>query len=280
MTGASGMLGEQVLRALLRDGVEAEGWSNNTRRLPGGIRLRPAQYWNYPGADVIVHCAALTDVDALEDADFGQTRQVNALWPEDLARHAASIGARFIHVSTEAVYDGESTRPHPEDEPPHPINVYAKTKCEGEVRVLGAYPEATVIRTTFFGRSLPGKRRKIAEQILDHLAAGEPIELANDQIFTPLYSVALARLILRLAAMEVPGVLNLGSCDAVSIAEFGYMLAEASGLDPAPIRPVALADMPRCARRSRNTALDVQKAQRLLDDMPTVGEGIEEMLAG
>ncbi len=165
ITGASGLLG-------LNTALEAaENW-----RLPGWSRpwiiaqvnnrpLKPTFFETIqadllaPGAvrslldrtrpDWVIHCAALADIDACE-RDPQQARELNSDVPQILAMHVARSGARLLHVSTDAVFDGRRGD-YKETDQPNPLSVYARTKLEGERAVANANPDAIIARVNLFG---------------------------------------------------------------------------------------------------------------------------------
>jgi dTDP-4-dehydrorhamnose reductase len=280
ITGASGLLGASMLGAF----EGAEGWARHASALPDGTPLRrvdlledagPALREAAPG--LVVHCAALTDVDACE-RDPAAAHALNADAPARLAAAAYALGARFVHISTDAVYDGERPGSHAEDEPPRPANVYAETKLEGERAVLAAHPEALVLRTNMHGWT-PSGRQSFSEAILRDLLAGERLTLFSDVRFSPLVVTDHARLIKRLAGHS--GVFNLGAADAVTKEEFGRIVARAFGLSEALIAGVSLASIDLTAARPRNTALDVARLTRVLGGPPpTAAEGVQAFREG
>jgi dTDP-4-dehydrorhamnose reductase len=279
VTGASGLLGGAVLREL-----GGEGWSHNVPELPDGTQLRRVDLRD-GGAEaalrearpeLVVHCAALTDVDACED-DPEAARALNAEAPGRLAATAAALGARFVHVSTDAVYDGERSGLHAEDEPPGPVNAYARTKLEGERAVLEAHPGALVVRTTMHGWSSPG-RASFSEAILGALRAGKRLTLFRDVVFSPLNVADLAALIGRLAERGASGVLNVGASDAVTKEAFGRLVARTFELPEDPIEPIDVADLGLRAPRPRNQALAVERLTQLLGaPPPSVADGVRRM---
>jgi dTDP-4-dehydrorhamnose reductase len=286
VTGASGLLGGAVLRELARDGGVVEGWSHRVAQAPDGIRFRRLELRSAEAVNValraaspalVVHCAALTDVDACE-ADPDGARLLNAEVPGRLAAAARALGARFVHISTDAVYDGERAGPHAEDEPPGPVNAYARSKLAGERAVLDADPGALILRTTMHGWTAQG-RLSFSEAIARALLHGRRLTLFADVRFSPLDVTDLARLIGRLAAHPAAaGVLNAGAADAVSKEEFGRLVARELGLDPAPVEPIALTDAGLRAPRPRNTALAVERITELLGAAPpTVEAGVRRL---
>jgi dTDP-4-dehydrorhamnose reductase len=120
--------------------------------------------------DWVINCAALAIVDACE-RDPNLARKFNVEFPGKLAAIVARGGARLIHISTDAVFDGQRGD-YTEDDTPNPLSVYARTKLEGEWAVSEADPNAIVARVNLFGWSLTGKR-SLAEWFYNNLRAGE-----------------------------------------------------------------------------------------------------------
>jgi dTDP-4-dehydrorhamnose reductase len=285
VTGAGGLLGVAVVRHFRSRLDAVEGWTQTTRALPDGTSLRPLDLTapDAPEAalatlrpDLVVHCAALTDVDGCE-RDPAAARTLNALVPGRLAATAAAVGARFVHISTDAVYDGERPGAHHEDDAPGPCNVYAETKLEGERRVLDADPEALVLRTNMHGWTERG-RLSFSEVILRGLAQGDPLTLFTDVSFSPLVVSDHARLIAALVERGTSGVLNFGAADAVSKAAFGHLVADVFGLPADGIEGVTLASRNLTAARPRNTALDTGRLAAALGTAPpTVADGVRRL---
>ena len=280
VTGASGLLGATLLGVF----DDAEGWSHQVAALPDGTPLRRVDLREdvsnelreaAPG--LVIHCAALTDVDACE-RDPAAARALNTDAPARLAAAARALGARFIHISTDAVYDGEAPGLHTEDDPPSPANVYAQSKLDGEQAVLDAHPEALILRTTMHGWTALG-RRSFSEAILRGLLRGERLTLFEDVRFSPLVVTDHARLIKRLA--NTSGVINLGAADAVTKEAFGRIVAREFDLSDASIEPVTLASAGLKAARPRNTAMDVTRLTKALGaSPPTVAEGVRALRDG
>jgi dTDP-4-dehydrorhamnose reductase len=279
VTGASGLLGGAVLREL-----GGEGWSHTVAALPDGTPLRRVELCD-GGAEealrearpeLVVHCAALTDVDACED-DPETARALNTEAPGRLAATAAALGAGFVHVSTDAVYDGDRNGLHAEDEPPRPMNAYARTKLDGERAVLEAHPHALVVRTTMHGWSGPG-RPSFSEAILGALREGRRLTLFRDVVFSPLNVADLAALIHRLAERGASGVLNVGASDAVTKEAFGRLVAQTFELPEDSIEPIDVAALGLRAPRPRNQALAVERLTQLLGaPPPSVADGVRRM---
>lgn len=287
VTGASGMLGYAVVRELKSQREkEYQGWSKSIAKAPGitfeqvdltDHEKLQAQLREYK-PELIIHCAALTDADYCEENPQA-ARELNALVPGQLARTAKALGAKMVHVSTDAVYRDNAPGTRKESECPEPLSVYAKTKLEGEGRALAAYPEVLVVRTTMFGWTLKqAPRPKFAEHILAALTNRKPIKLFRDAYFSPLHVATLAECLLDLAELGTGGILNLGAYRPVSKSDFGYQIAEVFGLDSRLIEIASVDDVPLKARRTKNVGLDTGQFAKLFGKPPTVAEELERLL--
>src|SRR5471032_3605535 len=96
--------------------------------------------------EIVFNAAAYTAVDAAE-SDAGTAEMVNAASEENLARETNRVQARLVHVSTDFVFDGESSRPYAPDDKPNPLSVYGRTKLEGELAALRWDSQALIVRT-------------------------------------------------------------------------------------------------------------------------------------
>ncbi|MFT4034761.1 MAG: SDR family oxidoreductase [Patulibacter sp.] len=286
VTGASGLLGGAVLRTLRKRAIDATGWSRHVACTADGLPLHTVDITRPQAAHAIeqtaprlvVHCAALTDVDACE-RDPDAAWALNAAAPGRLAAAAAACGARFIHISTDAVYDGQAAAAHAETETPAPANAYARSKLAGEELVLTTYPAATVVRTTMHGWTAQG-RRSFSESILRTLLAGQEARLFTDVTFSALDVETLADLLLDVAATDAPGILNVGAADAVTKEAFGRQLATAFAVNSTLISSIRLADLDLPAPRPRNCAMSVDRLASLLrSSPPTVADGITRLHA-
>jgi dTDP-4-dehydrorhamnose reductase len=281
VTGASGMLGANAVQALCRDHevVAVSGASTGT---VAGHRLVAADLAEPGVADallrahrprLVLHCAALTDVDRCE-AEPALAERVNAELPGLLAAACRRRGARLIHVSTDAVYGGPG--PHREDAIATPVNLYAASKLRGEDRVQAELPGALVLRTTMHGWR-PAPRTSFSEAILRTLLTGERPQLFADVRFSPLVAGEIVDQAMRLQGLEAEGTFNVGSSDAVDKAEFGRTVARGFGLDPDAILPIALAERRLTAARPLDPTMDVGRLTALAGPPPTVAEGVARL---
>ena len=220
--------------------------------------------------DVVVNCAAYTNVDGAE-SDEAAAYAVNATGPEHLARACARVGARLIHVSTDYVYTGEPVtgepvtgdpgeggpRPYEPSDETDARGVYALSKLAGERAVLAALPDASdgiVVRTAWL---YTGGTGKDFVAVMRRLAAGDgPVDVVDDQTGSPTYVADLAVALLQVADDRVPGPI-LHAANEGAVSRFGQARAvfEECGADPERVRPVRTDQYPRPAPRPTYSAL-------------------------
>jgi len=172
--------------------------------------------------DWVINAAAYTQVDAAEtDADAAFA--VNAAGAEAAARAARAVGAGFIQISTDYVFDGAKGAPYTEDDAPNPQGVYARSKHAGEGAVMDAHPGALVVRTSgVFDESGPNFVTAVARRLRETGAA----EVVSDQRLNPTYALDLARaLVALIAADPAPGVYHAAGGDAASWFEVAEAIA-------------------------------------------------------
>jgi dTDP-4-dehydrorhamnose reductase len=276
ITGAGGQLGS-CLSALATDrGRDALSFTSSQWDITD-----PAAAERIIGnGDVVINCAAYTDVDGAESDEAG-AYAVNAAGPQHIARACAGAGARLIHVSTDYVFSGEPVsgepvsgepvsgepvsgepisgepRPYEPGDEPDPRGVYARSKLAGERAVLAALPEASegiVVRTAWV---YTGGTGTDFVAVMRRLAAGDgPVDVVDDQTGSPTYVADLAAALLQVADDRVPGPI-LHAANGGEVSRFGQARAvfEECGADPARVRPVSTAQFPRPAPRPAYSAL-------------------------
>ncbi len=226
--------------------------------------------------DVVVNAAALTDVDACEDHPE-EAQVVNALAPATLASVAKSQGARFVHVSTDYVFDG--TGPARETTEPHPLSVYGRTKLDGERRVLQIHPSALVLRmSAVFGWNRASSKPNSVTRILQGVESGSEVRLFQDQRVTPTYAQTGAEAVLDLAGLGSRGIFHVASRDCISRYEMGQAIVEAFGIPGAKLLPVAMRSIALRAPRPAAPCLVVKKVEETLKrPMPGFRACLEDM---
>jgi dTDP-4-dehydrorhamnose reductase len=188
-----------------------------------------------------------------------------------VAGAAHSVGARLIHMSSDALFDGERQGRYTEDDDPSPISAYGEAKAAAEQMVAQAYPQALIVRTSLiYGGAAPGPHEQL---VFDALAGRADIAFFTDELRCPIVVGDLAAALLELVRMGRSGRLHVAGADVVSRYEFARLVAAAHGQNPAQLR-AALSEASG-GRRPRNCALDSSRAQQLIR---TRLRGIREVL--
>ncbi len=215
-------------------------------------------------SDVVINCAAYTNVDGAE-GDEQRAYAVNAAGPERIAQACARVGARMIHISTDYVFSGDfgGSPPHPYEpsDAPAPLSVYGRTKLAGEQAVLAALPEAVVVRTAWV---YTGGSGKDFVATMRRLAAGDRIvEVVDDQVGSPTYAADLVGALLQVADGHVHASL-VHAANQGEVSRFGQARAvfEGVGADPARVVPVSSAHSPRPAPRPPYSALSGHQSEQ------------------
>lgn len=281
VTGASGFLGGTVCHEALASGRPVVGTVHRNTGDQAGLRVVTADLTDASVAkDLVarieprwvVNCAGFTNVDACE-RDPERAHLLNVELPRILATACAEAGVGFVHISTDAVFDGQRGN-YSEDDIPAPVNVYAQTKLEGEHAVLDALPVALVIRTNFIGVSQSG-RVGLADWIASKLESGERVQGFIDVTFGPLLTNELARIILGATEGSLRGLYHAAASDACSKYEFACKIAAALGFDSSLVDRASIADAKLAARRPLNMSLSSSRLEAALRrKMPSVDNAV------
>ena len=214
--------------------------------------------------DVIVNCAAYNAVDQAED-DAAGALAVNAFAVHDLARAASEVGARFVHYSTDFVFDGIATTPYGEDAPANPRSVYGQSKLVGEWLALET-PGSLVLRVeSLFGG--PATRSSV-DRIIQSLRSGEAPRVFVDRVVSPSYVEDVIDTTLALIALDAPGgVYHCVNSGSTTWHGLGEALVELLGTDVG-LKGVAMADVPMRAPRPQYCALSNARLSALGIEMP------------
>jgi len=223
--------------------------------------------------DWVINCVALASLDAAEkNPELAQS--LNAELPGRMALEAAKRGMRFLHVSTDAVFDGVKGD-YDEEDAPLPLSVYGRTKRLAELAVKAAHPHVLIVRPNFFGWSVSGDR-SLAEFFYNNLTASRETPGYTDRIFCPLLVSDLASIMLALLEKNSRGIYHAASSDHLSKYDFGVEIAKRFGLNADLIRPVETKDT--TAPRALNLTLRTTRVAKVLGHRPpTIKEGIEKL---
>lgn len=210
VTGVGGQLGHDVMNELAKRGYEGIG--SDIQEVYSGIQdgtaVTKMPYVSLDitdkdavmkvitelHPDVIVHCAAWTAVDMAEDDDkVEKVRAINAGGTQNIADAAKAVDAKMVYISTDYVFNGKGTEPwDPDCKDYEPINVYGKTKLEGELAVANTLKKYFIVRIAWvFGKN----GHNFIKTMLKVGKTHDEVRVVNDQIGTPTYTLDLARLL-------------------------------------------------------------------------------------
>ncbi|MEW1913526.1 dTDP-4-dehydrorhamnose reductase [Kitasatospora sp. NPDC085895] len=250
VTGAGGMLGRNLQDVLAQAGEQVTALD----RAALDITDQKAVHAAVQGHNVVVNCAAWTDVDGAESAEAAATA-VNGTGVRHLARACSRAGARLLQVSTDYVLPGRTDRPCPESAPTGPVNAYGRAKLAGEQAVLELLPDTGyVVRTAWlYGEHGPN----FVSTVLKLAAVRDTLDVVDDQHGQPTWSHDLARQLHTLGrrASAPAGIYHgtaAGRTTWYGLARAAYRLA---GLDPERVRPTSSTAFPRPAARPAYSVL-------------------------
>lgn len=200
VTGVNGQLGYDAVNEFNRRGHEAVGVDIAQMDITDAADVAAVMQSVKP--DAVIHCAAWTAVDAAED-DAQKVRRINADGTQYIANECKRLGCKMIYISTDYVFDGRGTEPwQPDCKSYKPLNVYGRTKLEGELAVANTLEKYFIVRIAWvFGKN--GKN--FVKTMLSAGRTHGTVKVVNDQIGTPTYTYDLARLLADMAETEKYG---------------------------------------------------------------------------
>jgi len=283
VTGVSGLLGLNFALAVDGKQHQVTGVANTAPMTWATFKNVQGELTS-PGAveelvetykpEVVLHCAAMANVDACE-ADPALANRVNAELPGSIAEICRKHSVRMIHISTDAVFDGNKGNCVEGDEP-NPLSVYASSKLAGEKAVLSAYPDALVARVNFYGWSAAGNR-SLAENFVHDFLAGKQLMGFTDIFFCPMNILDLSTLLVEVSALDLHGIYHMVGSEAMSKYQFGVRIAEKFGFDAGLIKPVSVTQSGLKAARSPNLTLSTEELQEAIQhDLPDFNEGMQK----
>jgi dTDP-4-dehydrorhamnose reductase len=269
VTGASGLLGLNfALQAAERHDVAAVVYRHRLNQVPFDVFSYDLSHPGQAGAmleqtrpDVIVHCAALANLDECE-SNPSLARRLNTDLPAELAQEARRRGIYMLHFSTDAVFDGQKGD-YREEDPALPVNLYGETKLAGEQAVRTENPDALILRVNFYGWSLFGKR-SLAEWFFYNLQAGRQMKGFVDVLFCPLQVNDMIDILLGLVERRLSGLYHVFSPESLSKYQFGVNIARQFGFDEGLIQPTSWNEGNLQAVRASNLTLSSQRMAEIL----------------
>jgi dTDP-4-dehydrorhamnose reductase len=246
--GAKGMLGRELSRVLNADNritpwdIEEIDITDRAGTLQKLGDLRP---------DLILNSAALVDVDLCE-SEPDRAWAINAVGAQNLALAARRIGCELLYISTDHVFDGETSGDYDEVSPTRPINHYGKSKLAGEVLSLQVCPLTYVVRTAWLIGHHPNS---YVERVIKAAQRDAIVRMAADQVESPTYTGDLAEAISQLIKTGAYGCYNVTSLGACTRVEFARFVLEQAGRTE-KVESVDASKLNRLAKRPRRIVLD------------------------
>lgn len=269
IVGATGLLGKALMRQWGGDEVVGFGSKDVDIRDAGKVR----EVVNHVRPECIVLAAAYTDVDGCE-SHSDQAFAVNRDGPVHVAEAAKRIGAKFLFLSSDYVFDGKNTSPYETGDARNPQSVYGRSKAEAEVRLLEILPECCIARTSW----LFGTGGKCFPDTILKLAASRPaLDVVDDQRGCPTYSVDLSRAIIALCRNQASGIVHVTNAGNCSWFEFAREIVKGAGL-VTEVRPASSQQMARAAPRPAYSVLSPRSLQRYGIAMPTWQDALQRYL--
>lgn len=287
--GANGFTGRRILQSLSRQGIyELTGCSLHEDILPGNnYRFVQADMNNHSAIDrliaeirpdVVINGSALSVPDYCE-SHHEEAYAANVLAVENIARCCEKAGSRFIHLSTDFVFDGKKAELYTETDTPAPVNYYGISKYQGEQAVAANCSNYANVRVVVvYGKALPGQHGNILQLVKNRLQAGQEIRVVSDQFRTPTWVQDIADGVEKLMHISQNGIWHICGDECLSIADIAYRVADYFKLDRSLIVPVTTEEMNEATPRPRFSGLSIEKAKRILGYAPhSLEEGMAEM---
>lgn len=282
ITGATGLLGSELMHRL-HDEQDVMGWARRIDTAKRSLHLESVDITDDKTVqeslqrfkpDCVVHTAALSDVDACQ-TNPKTAFAVNADAPRRIAEHCEKLGAFLLAIGTDYVFDGKSSRPYMETDPPNPINQYGKSKLEGEQAVLSKTAQALVVRVSgLFGMARPNFVWGVAR----NLQSGKPVQVVTDQTNSPTYTADLSAAIIRLmdewrkdpgaffACVGPARVLHMANAGCASRLQMAQEIAQRLHAPESLIEQTTWKTLGKPAKRPANSSFDIRRLGEILGE--------------
>lgn len=276
ITGANGLLGSKLCELYARKGhVVYAGFTSVPPAVGEPVqmditdRAMVKEAFEQHSPDIVFHCAAVTDVDACE-LDPTLAHEVNVEGTQHIVHEAKRVGCQMVYISTDYVFDGAKGY-YREDDTTNPVNVYGKSKLEGERAVLASGLPSLIARTSvIYGATPSSGKMNFALWVIDSLRRGETIPAIADKYACPTYNQNLAEMLIEATERGFSGIHHLCGATRVSRLEFANAIADTFGLDKSKIRVATSMDYDarQRAKRPQDSSLDVSGIMRSLRTRP------------
>ncbi|MCL4326492.1 MAG: SDR family oxidoreductase [Candidatus Thermoplasmatota archaeon] len=275
--GGTGFLGKKMVSVLRKEGDIVTPFSFNSENKIDIASLESVKtVLGKMDLDVIVNCAALTDVDKCED-DARNAENINSVGPQNLSLFSKNKNIWFVQISTDYVFDGIKGD-YSETDFPNPINVYGRTKLGGEKNALSNNDKVLVLRiSTPYGYNDNNDKITLTKKIIDNLTNGKPIELFMDQHVSPTLIDDAVYAMKKLINKDKVGIYHAAGMDRIDRYSYGIEVARVFELDDTLIKPVSINEIKFKAKRPKDSSLSIMKLVREGIEMSNVYDGLKKV---
>lgn len=272
VTGVKGQLGYDVVNELEKRGIEAVGVDIEEMDITNADSVDKVITETAP--DAVIHCAAYTAVDAAEDNE-DICRKVNADGTQNIANVCKKIDCKMIYISTDYVFDGKGERPWEPDDERQPLNVYGRTKYEGELAVQNTLEKYFIVRIAWvFG--VNGKN--FIKTMLNLGKTRDHLTVVNDQFGSPTYTYDLAKLLVDMVLTDKYGIYHATNEGICTWYEFACEIFRQAGVQ-VEVEPVSAEQFQAKAARPSNSRMSKEKLiENGFEKLPTWQDALSRYL--
>lgn len=287
ITGGTGLLGKSLIESVPAGWEAGVTWHRNLPPEEWRSGFHPLDVRNASAGeglishfkpDAVIHTASVGSVEEAERDPEGVAR-VNVEGTAHVARACARAGAFLVHISSNAVFDGQSP-PYSEESPLKAVNRYGEIKIESERRVRESGAAWLIVRPILmYGWPFPDGRENAVTRWLTQLERGGEVEAAQDITSMPLSAAHCAEVIWAALERRLTGILHVAGADRVTLFRFAQETARVFGFDPGAVTPVPSSHWPALAPRPRDTSFVTRRMETELGIRPMgITEGLTRML--
>ena len=249
VTGAGGMLGHAACAAFRQAGNEVVPTRSADLDITNPAQTRSVILAERP--ELVVHCAAYTDVDGCE-RDPNKAYRVNAVGAGNVATACHTAGAQLIIISTDFVFDGQKAEPYTEFDEPRPLGVYGASKLAGEQMARSACPQHKIVRTSW----LFGANGKCFPKTILSAARTRPeLRVVSDQYGTPTGTADLAQALVALSNISLSGTYHIANAGVCAWRDLAAETLRLAGLNEVKLTPIRADEWPSPTQRPACSAL-------------------------
>lgn len=262
VTGSQGQLGHDVMKVLASHGHEGIGLTREQADIRDADRI--ISVLNDMKPDAVIHCAAYTAVDDAED-QVDTAWEINTLGTKHIAQACKGLDIPMIYISTDYVFDGSGELPFEITAKRNPINVYGKTKAEGEAIVEELLHKFFIVRISWVFGLHGNNFVKTMLRIGKH---GNPIRVVSDQVGSPTYTVDVAQFLMGLLTSDQYGIYHATNSGFCSWYDFAKKIFELEGMSSVIVEPVKSTEYVTKAKRPLNSRLKNESNQKGFNLLP------------